>query len=299
MLKVFLSSSLCILAVLLSGCSSPQKVSGVCKSCKPYYVRDEWHYPQEHYDYDEIGLASWYGPKFHGKPKAHGEIYNQFEMTAAHKTLPIPTIAKVTNLDTGKNIEVLIDDRGPYVYKGRIIDLSFAAAKELGVYKKGTAKVRVTALEEKSRRFSDHLTAYKKAKCPKGRRWINVYHDEITQGKMELAPTIYKYTDQSQKLAPQILKKQGTSSFKKKTEVDPLSDMIKPLLSPKPKLQEISASKKKNRDVDSLLEAFSQDKKRKKRLLVKTKVDRKKYPVLDQKVRRLSFDKKKNLKRGI
>ena len=160
-----------IASIIVSACSSSgPPVQGVCKSCKPYYVRDSWHYPQKHYGYDEVGLASWYGPGFHGKPKPHGEIYNQFEMTAAHKTLPIPTIALVENLQTGAKTKVLIDDRGPFVYEGRIIDLSIAAAKEIGTYKKGTGKVRVTALHEESDRFARHLAQYKRAKCPNGIR---------------------------------------------------------------------------------------------------------------------------------
>jgi rare lipoprotein A len=194
MLKVFLSNSIIfLLSIFLISCSSPRKVTGVCKSCKPYYVRDQWHYPQKHYSYDEIGLASWYGPGFHGKPKAHGEIYSQFEMTAAHKTLPIPTIAKVTNLETGQSTKVLIDDRGPYVYKGRIIDLSTAAAKEIGVYRKGTAKVRVTALEDESHRFSEHLKKFKNARCPNGRRWITIFQQNIAKNANELMSTVYKY----------------------------------------------------------------------------------------------------------
>lgn len=176
-----------LIALAISGCSSPpDEVKGVCKSCKPYYVRGEWHTPQKHYDYDEFGLASWYGPGFHGKPKPHGEPYNQYEMTAAHKTLPIPTIAKVTNLETGATTKVLIDDRGPFVYQGRIIDLSVAAAQKIGVYKKGTAKVRVTALREESDRFARHLTQYKRAKCPKGRRWIEIFRQDIASDSNDL-----------------------------------------------------------------------------------------------------------------
>jgi rare lipoprotein A (peptidoglycan hydrolase) len=183
----------CITSIILSSCSSSHgpSVQGVCKSCKPYYVRDEWHYPQKHYGYDEVGLASWYGPGFHGKPKPHGELYNQFEMTAAHKTLPIPTIVLVENLQTGAKTKVLIDDRGPFVYEGRIIDLSVAAAKEIGVYKKGTAKVRVTALAAESDRFARHLAQYKRAKCPKGRRWVKIFQDDIAGHHSDLRSSVY------------------------------------------------------------------------------------------------------------
>ncbi|CAO5679778.1 MAG: Endolytic peptidoglycan transglycosylase RlpA [Holosporales bacterium] len=184
-LRFFKYSLLCSF-LFLGGCSDKTEVTGVCKSCKPYYVRGEWHYPQKHYDYDEIGLASWYGPGFHGKPKPHGELYNQFEMTAAHKTLPIPTICRVTNIETGQSTKVLVDDRGPFVYEGRIIDLSIAAAKAVGVYKKGTAHVRVTALQEESNRFAKHLAQYKRAKCPKGRRWVKIFQEDLANSPEDL-----------------------------------------------------------------------------------------------------------------
>lgn len=187
----FLSISCLAVAFLLSSCSSDSSVTGVCKSCKPYFVRGEWHTPQKHYDYDEVGLASWYGPGFHGKPKPHGEPFDQFEMTAAHKTLPIPTIVKVTNLENGKSTKVLIDDRGPFVYEGRIIDLSVAAAKEIGVYQKGTAQVRVTALAKESDAFANHLKQYRHARCPKGRRWIKIFQQDLANDDQDLKPTVH------------------------------------------------------------------------------------------------------------
>ncbi|CAO5680146.1 MAG: Endolytic peptidoglycan transglycosylase RlpA [Holosporales bacterium] len=185
-------SSFCV-ALILSSCSSDSSssVTGVCKSCKPYFVRGEWHTPQKHYDYDEVGLASWYGPGFHGKPKPHGEPFDQFEMTAAHKTLPIPTIVKVTNLENGKSTKVLIDDRGPFVYEGRIIDLSIAAAKEIGVYKKGTAQVRVTALAKESDQFANHLKQYRNARCPNGRRWVKIFQQDLANDDLDLKPTVH------------------------------------------------------------------------------------------------------------
>lgn len=95
--------------------------------------------------YKEKGMASWYGDKFHGKPTSSGTPYDMHAYTAAHKTLPIPSYVIVTNTETNKSITVLVNDRGPFV-KGRIIDLSFAAAKELNVVQKGTAPVRVEAI---------------------------------------------------------------------------------------------------------------------------------------------------------
>ncbi len=95
--------------------------------------------------FSQIGTASWYGGKFHGRKTANGEIYNMNAMTGAHKTLPLVTYAKVTNLENNKSLVIKINDRGPF-HGNRILDLSHAAAKKLGVLKKGTAKVEITAL---------------------------------------------------------------------------------------------------------------------------------------------------------
>ncbi|UZE95519.1 septal ring lytic transglycosylase RlpA family protein [Alkalimarinus alittae] len=95
--------------------------------------------------YRERGGASWYGAKFHGHKTSNGEIYNMYEMSAAHKSLPLPTYAKVTNLDNGRSVIVRINDRGPF-HEGRIIDLSYAAAKKLGYYSSGIANVEVEAI---------------------------------------------------------------------------------------------------------------------------------------------------------
>ncbi len=95
--------------------------------------------------YTERGVASWYGEKFHGRRASCGETYNMYAMTAAHKTLPIPVYAQVTNLENGRKIIVKINDRGPFV-KNRLIDLSYAAATKLGIVGKGTAPVEVTTI---------------------------------------------------------------------------------------------------------------------------------------------------------
>ncbi len=91
------------------------------------------------------GVASWYGSKFHGRKTASGETYNMHAMTAAHKTLPIPVYVQVKNLENGRSLTVRVNDRGPFV-DGRIIDLSFAAAKKLGITLSGTAKVEISVL---------------------------------------------------------------------------------------------------------------------------------------------------------
>ncbi len=99
----------------------------------------------QHLSYDQVGIASWYGPGFHGKRTSSGEIYDMNALTAAHKTLPLGTIVKVVDLETGRSVIVRINDRGPFI-PGRIIDLSYAAAQELGMIEKGTARVGLKIL---------------------------------------------------------------------------------------------------------------------------------------------------------
>ena len=125
---------------------APVATGGHRKTGKPYQIAGQWYYPlQSAAGYDQTGVASWYGRDFHGKKTANGETYNMHAMSAAHKTLPLPTMVRVTNLDNGRSVVVRVNDRGPFV-KSRIIDLSYAAARALGYDRKGTARVRVQAL---------------------------------------------------------------------------------------------------------------------------------------------------------
>ncbi len=119
---------------------------------KPYTIQGRTYYPLSSAEgYVEEGLASWYGAKFHGRPTASGEPYNMYAFTAAHKILPLGTYVLVTNLENGRRVVVRINDRGPFV-PGRIIDLSYAAARALGMVEKGVVRVRIVALAEKGRR---------------------------------------------------------------------------------------------------------------------------------------------------
>src|SRR5712691_9791904 len=93
----------------------------------------------------QLGVASWYGPGFHGNRTANGEIYDQYELTAAHRTLPLGTRVMVTNLSNGRAVEVRVNDRGPFV-DGRAIDLSYAAARTIGMVGPGTVRVRIEVL---------------------------------------------------------------------------------------------------------------------------------------------------------
>ncbi|TNE66898.1 MAG: septal ring lytic transglycosylase RlpA family protein [Alphaproteobacteria bacterium] len=150
---------------LLAGCASTPKVpsgpgapgddelptgsQGVQRKVgNPYKVAGEWYHPKEDPFYDEVGYASWYGTEFHNKRTANGELYNMNALTAAHKTLPLPTYVKVTNLENGRTLVLRVNDRGPFV-KGRILDVSRRGAQLLGFDKQGVTKVRVQASDEK------------------------------------------------------------------------------------------------------------------------------------------------------
>lgn len=116
------------------------------KGQKPYTINGERYEPlSSHEGFVQGGTASWYGRDFHGKPTSNGESYDMYAMTAAHKTLPLGVYVKVRNRENGRETVVRINDRGPFV-KGRIIDLSYSAARELGVLESGTAPVRIEAL---------------------------------------------------------------------------------------------------------------------------------------------------------
>jgi rare lipoprotein A len=137
----------------LLGCtaviSSPETPSPSPKSAavaKPYKVLGKWYQPLDRADgFRQLGIASWYGAEFHGRRTSNGEIYDMYSISAAHKTLPFNTMVRVHNLENGRKLEVRINDRGPFV-RGRIIDLSYAAAERLGIVGQGTAEVEIVAL---------------------------------------------------------------------------------------------------------------------------------------------------------
>ena len=139
---------LCALAALvLAGCagrsSHVRRGYGGPATQRPYTVKGVTYTPlPTGKGYNEVGIASWYGPGFHGHTTSSGEIYDQYQLTCAHKLLPMHTMVRVTNQRDGSSAVLRVNDRGPFV-AGRIIDLSLAAAKKLGVYGRGTAMVRV------------------------------------------------------------------------------------------------------------------------------------------------------------
>lgn len=136
-------------ALALAGCGggAPQgagPITGKQKVGRPYEVNGVWYHPKRDPYYDETGIASWYGHKFHGRRTANGEIYDMNELTAAHKTLPLPSRVLVTNLENGRQLVLRVNDRGPFA-RGRIIDVSRRAAQLLGFQRNGVARVRVQA----------------------------------------------------------------------------------------------------------------------------------------------------------
>jgi len=155
--------TLCLLtalatALLLTSCggkkppASPHAPAGgkVKASQRPYTVLGKRYEPlKTHEGFTQEGIASWYGKDFHGKKTSNGETYDMHAMTAAHKTLPLGVFVKVRNTESGQETIVRVNDRGPFV-KNRVIDLSYSAAKKLGVDQKGTAPVRVEALGYKA-----------------------------------------------------------------------------------------------------------------------------------------------------
>lgn len=167
-----LLSSAAIL-LLLAGCAETELASHVIKNNgapthpksentanagnfkigKPYQVDGRWYTPREEYDFVETGIASWYGPGFHGKRTASGETFDTNELTAAHRTLQMPSLVRVTNLDNGKSVIVRVNDRGPFK-RSRVIDVSQKAAELLGFKNIGTAKVKLEVLKEESMRLS-------------------------------------------------------------------------------------------------------------------------------------------------
>ncbi|HUH85034.1 MAG TPA: septal ring lytic transglycosylase RlpA family protein [Stellaceae bacterium] len=150
-----------MVAALLAGCAggkSPAPTTdasgggngeGIYKVGTPYNIDGTWYYPAVNYSYDQTGTASWYGEEFHGRYTANGEIFDPNTFSAAHPTLPLPSIVQVTNLENNRTLVLRVNDRGPFV-AGRVIDVSRGAARALGFEEQGTTQVRVKILAPES-----------------------------------------------------------------------------------------------------------------------------------------------------
>ena len=153
---------LLVVLALLAGCAGGKRPAastdasgggsggqGVYKVGTPYTIDGVWYYPAANYAYDETGIASWYGEEFHGRNTANGEIFDANSLSAAHPTLPMPSIVQVTNLENGRSLVLRVNDRGPFV-AGRVIDVSRGAARVLGFEGQGITKARVKILVPES-----------------------------------------------------------------------------------------------------------------------------------------------------
>ena len=148
-MRIALRASPVLLALLAAACGgAPEPMTGTFKQKvgRPYQINGVWYYPRVDESYDAVGIASWYGPGFHGRATANGETFNENALTAAHTTLPLPSYVEVTNLENGNRLVVRVNDRGPFA-DGRILDLSKAAARELGFLERGLARVRVRLVD--------------------------------------------------------------------------------------------------------------------------------------------------------
>ena len=148
---------LAVVGLALGACSgsfitgSRQTPHPTYKIGAPYTVKGITYYPHVDYAYDQVGAASWYGEAFQGQYTANGEVFDLNEISAAHTTLPLPSIVEVVNLENNRALRIRVNDRGPFA-RGRIIDLSRRAAQLLGFERTGSAQVRVTILKEESMR---------------------------------------------------------------------------------------------------------------------------------------------------
>ncbi len=158
------------IAVILGGCAESEYVANVAdelqlgtpdqraaatgsyKVGQPYRINGSWYYPAEDYAYVETGIASWYGAEFNGRRTANGEAFDMNRVSAAHRTLPLPSMVKVTNMENGRSLAIRVNDRGPFT-RGRIIDVSRRAAELLGFRNAGTARVRVEILATESKQL--------------------------------------------------------------------------------------------------------------------------------------------------
>lgn len=134
-------------------------------TAKPYQINGTWYYPKDDPNYNVVGIGSWYGEQFHNRRTANGELFDMDRPSAAHKTLPLPSLVEVTNLDNGRKMILRVNDRGPFV-GDRVIDLSKAAAEELGYKRQGVARVRVKYVGPAPKTAFDAPRQYSRAEPP-------------------------------------------------------------------------------------------------------------------------------------
>lgn len=160
--------------------SYDQNYQGSVHVGKTYKVKNKTYTPKLDPSYNEVGIASWYGHHFHCKKTANGEIFDKNQLSGAHKTLPLPSVVKVTNLSNNRSVNVIINDRGPFS-KNRLIDISEKAAIALGMKHHGTAKVRVQLLPEETNKLMRKIDSNKK-----------IYYNKKPNHKFEVIINQYK-----------------------------------------------------------------------------------------------------------
>ncbi len=219
-----------ITALVLSACSRRQKSTeqnlservvklgqrvpkggGRYKVGNPYKIGGRTYRPSEQPGYDRVGVASWYGEMFHGRYTANGEVYDMNALTAAHPTLPIPTYARVTNLQNGRSIVVRVNDRGPYAHD-RIIDMSRRSAQALGFQRNGTAKVRVQYMGRAPLNGDDSLERRVYASQPWARHASLNKPGKRSQSRTQLAMAVQKEIQSDPMVVGSIPRDESTST---------------------------------------------------------------------------------------
>lgn len=197
------------LFLMMTGCGSGNiKESGYSSgkkyplSGKSYVVNGaRYHTLASAHGYSETGVASWYGKKFHGRKTSSGERYDMYDMTAAHKILPLGTVVKVTNLDNKREITVRINDRGPF-YKDRIIDLSYAGAHKLGIVGPGTGVVLVEALGSPQKKKIDGKV-----------ETVLVQPRSYQEGRFSIQVASFRDKSSAEKLAMKLRREYGVATI--------------------------------------------------------------------------------------
>lgn len=227
----------------------------VYKVGKPYEIDGRYYYPTVDYSYSKTGVASWYGERFHGKRTANGEIFSMNIVSAAHKTLPMPSLVQVTNLENGRSMKVRINDRGPFV-NGRIIDLSRRAAQLLGFEKKGTAMVRVTIMMEESQMLAIQMK--NKSELSESLYIKAVPREEVIKG--DLGDEKNPPSKLSKGTKNQDMEKESTGPLPKEIYQDPI---VKTLPVGRPKLyiqagafKDLNNAKKLHKKISSIYNAI-------------------------------------------
>lgn len=193
--------------ILLSSCSST-KISdsppytgkgypGHYKVGTPYKIENTWYYPKKESTYDEEGMASWYGPGFHGRRTANGDYFNRESLSAAHRTLPLPSMVRITNVENGRSVMAMVNDRGPFS-KSRIIDVSERVADLIGIKQQGTGRVRVQFLPTQTKQLLEKLSLQEKGGTPEkdnAAKHINDAKDANAKTETQASPVKDSYSE--------------------------------------------------------------------------------------------------------